>query len=307
MKSYYSNGKLLLTGEYLVLDGALSLALPTQYGQHLKVEKIKASKIVWVSLDEHQNVWFETEFNIDKNEISHNIRNDSETSNRLFDILKAAQQLNPKFLNSNGGFKITTLLDFPNNWGLGTSSTLINNIANWAQIDAYNLLDLTFSGSGYDIACAQNSTALTYQLDSNNRRLINQVIFNPVFKMHLYFVYLNRKQDSREGITKYKKNRSNLSDPISKVNKITQSMISCNTLNDFDELIDRHEQIISKVIDQEPIKDRLFNDFNGSIKSLGAWGGDFVLATSKSNPIGYFKNKGFETVLSFDDMVKTEK
>jgi len=306
VKSYYSNGKLLLTGEYLVLGGALSLALPTQYGQHLKVEEIEASKIVWVSLDERQNVWFETEFNINKNEISHDTRNNTETSNRLFEILKAAQQLNPEFLNSSGGFKITTLLEFPNNWGLGTSSTLINNIASWAQIDAYSLLNLTFGGSGYDIACAQNNTVITYQLASNNnKRLINQVIFNPVFKAHLYFVYLNRKQDSRKGIAQYKKNTSNLSDSINNVNKITQSMIVCNALDDFDKLIDRHEQIISKVIDQEPIKDQLFNDFNGSIKSLGAWGGDFVLATSKSNPIDYFKSKGFETILSFDDMIKS--
>jgi mevalonate kinase len=29
--NFYSNGKLLLTGEYLVLDGAKSLALPTKF------------------------------------------------------------------------------------------------------------------------------------------------------------------------------------------------------------------------------------------------------------------------------------
>ena len=27
------------------------------------------------------------------------------------------------------GFSIVTKLDFPNNWGLGTSSTLINNVS----------------------------------------------------------------------------------------------------------------------------------------------------------------------------------
>ena len=34
---FYSNGKLLITGEYFVLNGALSLALPTVYGQHLEI------------------------------------------------------------------------------------------------------------------------------------------------------------------------------------------------------------------------------------------------------------------------------
>ena len=51
-------------------------------------------------------------------------------TNRLVQILNAAKQLNPDFLNDNKGFKISTHLTFPKNWGLGTSSTLINNIAN---------------------------------------------------------------------------------------------------------------------------------------------------------------------------------
>ena len=36
--NYYSNGKLLITGEYAVLNGALSLALPSSLGQKLIVQ-----------------------------------------------------------------------------------------------------------------------------------------------------------------------------------------------------------------------------------------------------------------------------
>ena len=32
-QTFYSNGKLLITGEYVVLDGAKALALPTKFGQ----------------------------------------------------------------------------------------------------------------------------------------------------------------------------------------------------------------------------------------------------------------------------------
>ena len=39
-QNFYSNGKLLLTAEYLVLDGAKALALPTKFGQDLEVKKI---------------------------------------------------------------------------------------------------------------------------------------------------------------------------------------------------------------------------------------------------------------------------
>ena len=41
-KYFYSPGKLLLTGEYVVLDGAKSLAIPTIFGQSLNITSIPA-------------------------------------------------------------------------------------------------------------------------------------------------------------------------------------------------------------------------------------------------------------------------
>ena len=41
-------------------------------------------------------------------------------------------------------------------------------------------------------------------------------------------------------------------------------------------------------------KQNIFIYFNGLVKSLGGWGGDFVMVASKDNPINYFKEKGFE-------------
>jgi len=63
-KTFYSNGKLILTAEYLVLDGAKALAIPTKYGQYLEVEDISEKVLLWKSLDEHDMVWFEAIFNI---------------------------------------------------------------------------------------------------------------------------------------------------------------------------------------------------------------------------------------------------
>lgn len=42
-----ANGKLLLTGEYLVLDGALSLAFPTRKGQTLLAKKSEKKGFFW--------------------------------------------------------------------------------------------------------------------------------------------------------------------------------------------------------------------------------------------------------------------
>ena len=299
---FYSNGKLLLTGEYVVLDGALSLALPTQYGQSFIIKPLAENKITWKSLDDKGNVWFEEIFSF-QNGILKLVNHDNEISNRLFQILKISKQLNPDFLNGSKGFKVESRLSFPKEWGLGSSSTLINNIASWAKVDAYKLLELTFGGSGYDIACAQNDSVITYQLQENKRNIC-KVDFNAEFKECLYFIYLNKKQNSREGIELYKKNTSNLSKEISEISNITSRIIDCKLLNEFESLLNQHEAIISNIINQLPIKERLFKDFKGSIKSLGAWGGDFILATSKDNPTDYFKSKGFQTIIPYSQMIK---
>lgn len=328
LRHYKSNGKLLLTGEYVVLDGAIALAVPTQYGQSLYINPIEERKLHWISFDEIDNVWFEDNFDIPGNKmlkhtsakLSTSVKNDSDIGQRLKQILSAVKTLNPNFLNSKHGFEIETYLDFPKNWGLGTSSTLINNIAQWANVDAFKLLELTFGGSGYDIACAQHDTAITYQLLNKNEllkhtstklsagvkgdnRRVKTVDFNPSFKDNLYFVYLNKKQNSREGIAHYKALKQDLSPVISEINSITEQMITCEDLKTFQKLIEAHEHIISKIIQQHTVTSQFFNDFDGAIKSLGAWGGDFILAACETDPMAYFNKKGFDIVIPYHKMV----
>ncbi|GGD16082.1 GYDIA family GHMP kinase [Hyunsoonleella pacifica] len=309
MKTFKSNGKLLLTGEYVVLDGAISLAIPTKYGQSLNVKPIDSKHIHWKSFDEKNKVWFEDKFHLI--DLKSNKTETNTPNLRLLQILNAAQQLSPNFLDTNTGFSIETYLDFPKNWGLGTSSTLINNIAEWANINPYELLKLTFGGSGYDIACAQHNTAITYQLlnddtlkqHQDTNRMVLPVNFNPPFKDHLYFVYLNKKQNSRDGITHYKALDQNLKLTISEINTITEALISCDSIMEFQKLIINHEEIISKTINQSTIASKYFNDFDGAIKSLGAWGGDFILACCETNPTRYFTDRGYNTVVPYKEMI----
>ena len=58
----YSNGKLLITGEYLVLNGAEALALPLSCGQSLNYKKTTNNLIKWVSYDLKNNI-YELELN----------------------------------------------------------------------------------------------------------------------------------------------------------------------------------------------------------------------------------------------------
>ena len=55
MGNLFSPGKLLLTSEYVVLDGALALAVPTQWGQEFFFEETEDgnSRVFWEAY--HQN------------------------------------------------------------------------------------------------------------------------------------------------------------------------------------------------------------------------------------------------------------
>ena len=299
-KTFYSNGKLLITGEYLVLDGAKALALPTKYGQFLKITTGAVGQIHWASFDYDNSLWFEETISF-KEIIDFNNDNESERET-LIKILHEAFLLNPKFLNSSEGYSISTKLTFPKFWGLGTSSTLINNIAQWLEINAFELLKNSFGGSGYDIACAQNDSPIFYQI-IDGKPEVEIVNFNPAFSNNLYFVYLNQKQSSKSAIASYYKKQNNLSAIFPEINKITIEIAEVTSLEKLKELLQKHENIMSEVLELPTVKENLFSDFDGSIKSLGAWGGDFVLVVSNENPTSYFENKGFKTIVSYKDMI----
>lgn len=300
-QTFYSNGKLLITGEYLVLDGAKALALPTKFGQDLVVETGNNQEIKWKSFDKDGTVWFENRISFSEITNKTKIVNQP-VKNTLIEILHEAFLLNANFINTTEGYTVTTQLTFPRNWGLGTSSTLINNIAQWLQIDALTLLKNSFGGSGYDIACAQNNTPITYQLINGNPE-IEKVPFEPDCISNLYFVYLNQKQSSKAAIASYHKKQNNLGQIIPQINAITAALINQSDFETMKFQLNQHETIMSDALGLATVKETLFSDFKGSVKSLGAWGGDFVLVVSKEDPTAYFKAKGFETVISYSDMI----
>ncbi len=301
-KTFYSNGKLLITGEYLVLDGATALALPTKFGQDLSIEEESDEKIHWKSYDADGTVWFE-DIILFSEILSSTSPETVSVKSTLIKILHEAYILNPNFIKTGKGYIITTRLSFPRKWGLGTSSTLINNIAQWLQIDAFELLNNSFGGSGYDIACAQNNTPILYRLE-NEKPIVEQIAFNPDFKQHLYFVYLNQKQSSKTAIANYRKNNTaHLDKNIAKIDALTAEILKTKTLPEFEHAITKHETVMSHILEVSTVKESLFPDFNGEIKSLGAWGGDFVLAISTDNPTPYFKDKGYAVVLSYEEMI----
>ncbi len=299
-KEFYSNGKLLLSGEYAILDGALGLAVPTKYGQSLKVSESDSGTLQWTSFDENGKIWFQAEFGLKG--IKMIKASDEKVSQTLIGLLLEAQSQNPDFLSKSNGVAIETHLTFPRPWGLGTSSTLINNMAPWAKVDAYHLLWNAFGGSGYDIACAQHNSPIIYQVQNGGSK-VNEVGFDPSFKESLYFVHLNQKQSSKEAIAAYRKQRFNKQDLVQAISSLTEKMVNAASLGEFQSLMEEHEAIMSNVLQIPTVKSQLFPDYPGAIKSLGAWGGDFILAAGNGQTLNYFVNKGFHTVVPFSKMV----
>ncbi len=305
MQKFHSHGKLLISGEYVVLDGATALALPTKFGQTLEAKEIQAPIIKWKSIDNQGKIWFEDEFRITdifNNELQTKQEN-NEVSKMLFLALHSAAGMNSEVLKDGSGFEVISKVDFPRSWGLGTSSTLIANLAKWLKVDPYRLLDSTFGGSGYDVAVGMHGTPITFE-KQNSENSILKTSFDPPFKDQLFFVHLNQKQNSREAIEHYRRqDKASLKTTIEKISALTHSMISCTDLLEFNLLIEVHENLISRLLGIPKVKSRLFSEFPGGVKSLGGWGGDFVLATGSSQDMDYFRRKGYSTILRYDEMI----
>ncbi|MBE0640161.1 MAG: GHMP kinase [Bacteroidales bacterium] len=301
--TFYSNGKFLITGEYLVLHGALSLAVPLGFGQSFEVRAVsRHSQISWKSFV-LEKLWFNAEFSIPGFEIIST--NDQPKAKFLSDLLVEANSLNPGFLGNSGGLDVVSKANFDISWGLGSSSTLISNIAYWFAINPFDLHFSISQGSGFDIACARSETPVLYQL-INNQPTVTPVGFYPPFKDQIYFVYLGKKQRSDKSILQLTDRLISREKEISLISEITGKMVNASDLAGFNHLIDEHERIMANVLNLPPVKEIYFANHQGSVKSLGAWGGDFVMMTwehGKKSLLDYLKRKGFDTVFGFDEII----
>lgn len=298
IKKYHSAGKLLLTAEYVVLDGALALAVPTKAGQGMVVEELPEPTLRWTS-NICGELWFEAEFSLPSLEIVA----DRPSAEAIFlqQVLRTVQQQNVRLLDGSAGYAVTTDVEFPKDFGLGSSSTFVANLAAWAQVDAFELNRKLFKGSGYDIAVAIANSAILYSnLPQPNYQCVN---YHPPFSDRLAFLHLNKKQNSREGIRHYKELAK---DParIQHFSNLTLQIFNSTNLTDFVELIKTHEKDMGKLLNLTPVQEMLFSDYGGVIKSLGAWGGDFVLVTLCEDAATYFAEKGYPTLIPWEKMVE---
>ena len=300
-----AHGKLLLSGEYAVLDGALALALPNRFGQELEVSEVPgaAGLLHWESLDAEGKPWFSASFRTADWSCTEEIP--SETARWIERLGRAVQAAKPEWLEGAPALRVRTRLDFPRDWGLGSSSTLVSLLAQWADVDPYALLAASFGGSGYDIACARAAGPLLFQRRAATAAYV-EVPFNPVFRGQLFFLYLGKKQNSRDGIARYRALGAGTQRLIQETSALTWGLAAAGELDPFEALLDQHEKLIAGALQLSPVGAELFPDYWGKVKSLGAWGGDFALLSSRrpeAETRRYFLEKGFPILIPYDALI----
>ncbi|MEL7587799.1 MAG: GYDIA family GHMP kinase [Prolixibacteraceae bacterium] len=302
-QTYYAHGKLLLTAEYFVLHGAKAIALPLQYGQRMDVTEGRVGGILSWKAFMQEGLWFSCDLGLPGFEILNS--SDQEKATILQEIFRTIAQMKPDF-RLEDALEVHTRIDFNNQWGLGSSSTLIANLAAWSGIDAYRLNELIFNGSGFDIACATANGPILYRKD----QLPEPVNLEYPFLDHLYLIYSGSKKSTRNEVRRFLNGDSIQKQEIAQMDQLTEQIAKTGDLADFQKLIAEHEKLVSALLHIPRVKSAWFSDFEGEVKSLGAWGGDFYLVATRLEDrevLHYFKEKGLRVVFPWKELVLNRK
>lgn len=297
LTSYFkASGKLLLFGEYLVLRNSKSLAVPLNVGQQLEVAPQTEEGVVWKSF-EGDSCWLE--INLSENFVIVS-STDNEKAQIVQQLLKFIQKKKPNLKLNRLKFKVN--LDFDREFGFGTSSTFISLLSQWSGVDPYLLLENSFGGSGYDIAAATAEAPIVYTIKN---KVLEEVELSNEITDNLLFVYLGKKQISSKEIAKFK--AKEVSDvQIKNMNTIVDKASHCVEITEWENLMKESENMLSSILNLPTVKERFFSDYPFEIKSLGAWGGDFVMATCRDldEAKSYFLRKEMYVCYTYREIVK---
>lgn len=296
MSSFSASGKLMLFGEYLVLRGSKCFAIPLNVGQQLTVKKKKEAGVSWKSF-EGEECWLAFELSSKLELIS---SSDQKKASLVVKLLKIIQNENPELTIDNLCFTVN--LDFNREFGFGTSSTFISLLSQWSGVNPYLLLENSFGGSGYDIAAATAHQAFVYSV---KEKMIGEVNLPKSITNHILFVFLGEKQVSAKEILAFK-DKEVSSSQIDEMNSIIQQATTSTHIEEWEKLMVKSENLLSSILKVPTVKDHRFSDYPFEIKSLGAWGGDFIMATYRelSAAQEYFINKGYNVFYSYAQIVK---
>lgn len=298
--SHFAHGKLMLMGEFFVLRGATCISAPSIYGQSLKVTSNPGSQLLkWQTYIQGKH-WFTADYGLDDFEVTD--CSDRFLAESFARLLRIARELNPSFLLE--GACGETNLTFPQCWGLGSSSTITKLLSDWAGVNPFDIHFATSNGSGYDIASAMSNKPIVYKCIDEKPEYY-EVELPEVVKSCCYFIYLGKKQSSQKSVKLFlQKGQQEL--PVERINQMNEEFLRSTSVDDVSKLMREHDLILSPILDLKRVKEVAFNSFDGEVKSLGAWGGDFVMACTEHDRDyveRYFTKMGLDTIFSYNDLL----
>ena len=98
------------------------------------------------------------------------------------------------------------------------------------------------------------------------------------------------------------KNKPFSDNQIDRFNFLTDAFLQSKSLLELEDVIEEHESLLAEHLGLTKVKHELFGELHGQVKSLGGWGGDFVLVTRLRSSEQWLKQKGFTTVFPFTEL-----
>lgn len=262
----------MLFGEYAVLAGAWSCALPVKFRQNFEISRTPGhGNIHWQSFDFDGKEWMNCAFSL-----SDNPETLLSVLRPLRNMLRYIEQERPDLCNAQFDYQVRIKASFRKEWGLGSSSALIANLAQWAQTDPFALMHVSFPGSGYDVATAFYDQALLYRLEQGTPS-IRQIEELPEFLNEYRVVFLGKKVNSRDSVADVQSRIPNLRQHTAYLDELGMEALNATSPDDFNRALTAYEQLLSEVLEMSPTGNH-FPEYPGFMKSLGAWGGDALLA-----------------------------
>ena len=289
MKEFYAHGKLLLTGEYAITQGANGFAVPTTLGQKLTVKFLDSPNIHWQAYTATGDCWLDVLLSSQLEILKTDQPKEAQHLVKQLQIVAAHSD------KLTGGLHFETHLEFDRSWGLGSSSTFTSLLAQFANLDVLDFFHGAHGGSGYDLACASATGPILYHIEKGLAEA-TPVKWAPDFTDDLAFVFSGKKQLTSESLALVQERPFN-PHQIEEINALTLAFINASTLESIESVIREHEQLIGAHLGLLTVSEQLFKGYDGAVKSLGGWGGDFVLVTRYSKNQQWLNENGFKHTL----------
>lgn len=281
MRSYFSHGKIMLAGEYAVMAGIESLALPVAQGQWMQVWDMPAkgvSKLVWQGKEADGTVWFECRIDTDIMHISEST--DEDVAKTLVKLLREVQIHRPE-LFSGRTLRLETQCEFRRDYGLGSSSTMVANLSKWSGVDAFVLQEAGFGGSGYDVAVALLGRPLVFWKEGE-LACWSPWSLNPELTEGWYLAFPGKKQNSRSSLSAVREKLDSLKTDtmmLQQLNAVVNALKHPRSLPLAEAMLEMWQALLGQHLEIPRAWDDLkLEPMQGGLcKWLGAWGGDVLL------------------------------